>query len=214
GSGGGIAGLGQSIAGDLREATDLAHQVAGGVVAGVESAALSPLEAVSEAPRQLALITEEAKEQFFKTQVPFGTLIYQEAKKNDLRPEFVAAVIQAESRFKPNAKSPVGARGLMQLMPRTGKWMGARDLMNPTQNIQAGTKYLKYLNERFDGNETKVIAAYNAGEGNVRRFGGIPPFKETQNYVKKVRNYEGEFKQRVDTHIAEARSNAAPGVIR
>jgi soluble lytic murein transglycosylase-like protein len=192
-----------SIAGDLRAATNIAQQVAGGVVAGVESVATAPLEAVAEAPKQLAVITETAKEQFFKTEVPFGSIIYKEAKKNDLRPELVAAVVQAESRFKPNARSGVGAVGLMQLMPRTGKWMGARNLTNPTQNIQAGTKYLKYLNDRFDGNETKVIAAYNAGEGNVRRFGGVPPFKETRNYVKKVRNYEADFKERVESHVAE-----------
>src|SRR5687767_4316010 len=198
-----------SIAGDLRAATNIAQQVAGGVVAGVESVATAPLKAVAEAPKQLAVISESAKEQFFKTQVPFGSIIYNEAKKNDLRPELVAAVVQAESRFKPNARSGVGAVGLMQLMPKTGKWMGARDLTNPAQNIQAGTKYLKYLNERFDGNETKVIAAYNAGEGNVRRFGGIPPFKETRTYVKKVRNYEKEFASRVQNHIADATMNVA-----
>jgi hypothetical protein len=204
--------LNNSIAGDLVAATNIAQQVAGGVVAGVESATSAPLATVAEAPKQLAVITEDAKEQFFKTQVPFGSIIYREAKKNNLRPELVAAVVQAESRFKPNARSPVGAQGLMQLMPRTGRWMGARDLSNPTQNIQAGTKYLKYLNERFDGNETKVIAAYNAGEGNVRKFGGIPPFKETRNYVKKVRNYEGDFRERVESHLADL--TAGGGVIR
>ncbi|HET7707490.1 MAG TPA: lytic transglycosylase domain-containing protein [Thermoanaerobaculia bacterium] len=193
----------QTIAKDLRAASNIAQQVAGGVVAGVETVATAPLQAVAEAPKQLAAISENAKEHFFKTQVPFGSIIYQEAKKNDLKPELVAAVVQAESRFKPNARSGVGAVGLMQLMPRTGKWMGARNLSNPAQNIQAGTKYLKYLNERFDGNETKVIAAYNAGEGNVRRFGGVPPFKETRNYVKKVRNYEADFKEQVESHVAE-----------
>ena len=205
------ASVDQGIRGDLKAAANIAHQVAGGVAAGVESAAAAPVTAITEAapaaaaaaPRQLALVTETAKEQFFKTQVPFGSIIYKEAKKNDLRPELVAAIVQAESRFKPTARSGVGAVGLMQLMPRTGRWMGARDLTNPVQNIAAGTKYLKYLNEQFDGNETKIIAAYNAGEGNVRRFGGVPPFKETRNYVKKVRNYESEFKERVDNHVSD-----------
>jgi hypothetical protein len=203
-------GAESSITQDLRAAQNIAQQVAGGVVGGVEAVAkgaeaavTSPLQTVADAPKKLAMISESAKEQFFRTEVPFGALIYQEAKKNDLRPELVAAVVQAESRFKPTARSGVGARGLMQLMPKTGRWMGARDLNNPSQNVAAGTKYLKYLNERFDGNETKVIAAYNAGEGNVRRFGGVPPFKETRNYVKKVRNYEQEFKDRVEAHIAE-----------
>ena len=202
-----------TIVQDLRAAQNIAQQVAGGVASGVEAVAKgaeaavsSPLATMAEAPRKLAMISESAKEQFFHTEVPFGKIIYQEAKKNNLKPELVAAVVQAESRFKPTARSGVGARGLMQLMPATGRWMGARDLNNPSQNIAAGSKYLKYLNERFDGNETKVIAAYNAGEGNVRRFGGVPPFKETRNYVKKVRNYEQEFKDRVSAHIAELES--------
>jgi hypothetical protein len=199
------------IASDIKAAQNIASQVAGGVAAGVVGAAQgvekvtsSPLAAVAEAPKKLALVTENAKEHFFKTQVPFGSIIYKEAKKNNLRPELVAAVIQQESRFKPTARSGAGAQGLMQLVPRTGRWMGARNLMNPVENIAAGAKYLKYLHERFDGNETKVIAAYNAGEGNVRRFGGVPPFKETRKYVTKVRSYESEFKSRVNTHIADA----------
>jgi soluble lytic murein transglycosylase-like protein len=206
-------GVQNTLAQDLRAAQNIAQQVAGGVATGVEAVAKgaeaavsSPLETVAEAPKKLAMISDSAKEQFFHTEVPFGKIIYQEAKKNNLRPELVAAVVQAESRFKPTARSGVGARGLMQLMPATGRWMGARDLNNPSQNIAAGSKYLKYLSDRFNGNETKIIAAYNAGEGNVRRFGGVPPFKETRNYVKKVRNYEQEFKDRVDAHVAELES--------
>ena len=206
-------GVQNTLAQDLRAAQNIAQQVAGGVATGVEAVAKgaeaavsSPLETMAEAPKKLAMISDSAKEQFFHTEVPFGKIIYQEAKKNNLRPELVAAVVQAESRFKPTARSGVGARGLMQLMPATGRWMGARDLNNPSQNIAAGSKYLKYLSDRFNGNETKIIAAYNAGEGNVRRFGGVPPFKETRNYVKKVRNYEQEFKDRVDAHVAELES--------
>ncbi|HEX6640624.1 MAG TPA: lytic transglycosylase domain-containing protein, partial [Thermoanaerobaculia bacterium] len=130
--------------------------------------------------------------------------------------ELIAAVVQAESRFKPTARSGAGAVGLMQLVPKTGRWMGARDLTNPAQNIAAGAKYLKYLNDRFDGNETKVIAAYNAGEGNVKRFGGVPPFKETRSYVNKVRNYEQDFRNRVESRMADAstaRDVAAAGMV-
>lgn len=201
--------LDQALAGDVAAAHRIAQQVAG----GVQQATSSPLETVAQAPQDLAMISEQAREDFFKKEVPFGSIIYREAKKNDVRPELVAAVVEAESRFKPTARSGAGAQGLMQLVPRTGKWMGAKDLMNPSQNIAAGTKYLKYLNERFDGNETKVIAAYNAGEGNVRRFGGVPPFKETKNYLKKVRNYESEYKNRVENRIADARAGAAGGAI-
>ena len=193
----------RALAGDIDAAKSIASQVAGGVEAvahGVEKAAEAPLLAMAEAPKQLSVITETAREEFFRKEVPFGSIIYNEAKKNNVRPELVAAVVQAESRFKPTARSGAGAIGLMQLVPRTGRWMGARDLTNPQQNVAAGAKYLKYLHERFDGNETKMIAAYNAGEGNVKRFGGVPPFKETRKYVSKVRNYEKDFQTRVESH--------------
>lgn len=205
------------LEGDLNAAESIARQVAGGVAAaagGVEAAARNPLTGVAEAPQKLAIVTEKVREDFFKTEVPFGSLIYQEAKKNDLRPELVAAVVEAESQFKPTARSGPGAVGLMQLMPRTGKWMGARDLTNPKQNVAAGTKYLKYLEKRFDGNETKMIAAYNAGEGNVKRFGGVPPFRETKNYVKKVRNYEKEYHNRVESRVADASTGMGEDVRR
>ncbi len=201
---GATAGLDTELASDLKAARSIARQVAGGVeaaVGGVEAAATSPLEAVASAPKKLTIVTEQVREDFFKKEVPFGALIYKEAKKNNIRPELVAAVVQAESRFKPTARSGAGAIGLMQLVPRTGRWMGARDLTNPQQNVAAGAKYLKYLHERFDGNETNMIAAYNAGEGNVKRFGGVPPFKETRKYVVKVRNYEKDFQTRVESHI-------------
>jgi soluble lytic murein transglycosylase-like protein len=84
--------------------------------------------------------------------------------------------------------------------------MGARDLHNPAQNISAGAKYLKYLHDRFNGNETAVIAAYNAGEGNVKRFNGVPPFRETRRYVQRVRNFENEFQNRVQNRVDEANS--------
>ncbi|MEA2464080.1 MAG: hypothetical protein QOJ98_1827, partial [Acidobacteriota bacterium] len=169
-TGSATAGLDTELANDLKAARSIAQQVAGGVeaaVGGVEAAATNPLDAVANAPKKLTIVTEQVREDFFKKEVPFGAVIYQEAKKNNIRPELVAAVVHAESRFQPSARSGAGAIGLMQLVPRTGRWMGARDLTNPVQNIAAGTKYLKYLHERFDGNETKMIAAYNAGEGNV-----------------------------------------------
>lgn len=195
---------------DLNAARSIAQQVAGGVqaaVGGVQAAATSPLDKVAEAPAKLTVVTEQVREDFFKKEVPFGAVIYREAKKNNIRPELVAAVVQAESRFKPSARSGAGAVGLMQLVPRTGRWMGAKDLTNPVQNIAAGTKYLKYLHERFDGNETKMIAAYNAGEGNVKRFGGVPPFKETRKYLSKVRGYEQDYRSRVENRIADNSSS-------
>jgi soluble lytic murein transglycosylase-like protein len=201
------ASIDQQLAGDIQAAQSIAKQVAGGVEAaasGVQAVTKSPLEAVAQMPQKLAIVTDSVREEFFKKEVPFGSIIYREAKKNDLRPELLAAVVQAESKFKPTARSGAGAIGLMQLVPRTGRWMGARDLTNPVQNITAGAKYLKYLHERFDGNETKAIAAYNAGEGNVQRFNGVPPFQETRKYVSKVHNFEEDFRNRVEGQISDA----------
>lgn len=189
-----------AFGGELGTARDIAREVAGGV-----SEAIPFGETVQEmTEQQIELVSEGAREEFFRTEVPFGALIYSEAKKNNLDPTLVAAVVQTESNFRPTARSGVGASGLMQLMPRTGKWMGAKNLMNPADNVRAGTKYLKYLNERFDNDETKVLAAYNAGEGNVRRYGGVPPFKETRNYVKKVAKAQNDFEAKVSGKVAEA----------
>jgi soluble lytic murein transglycosylase-like protein len=191
------------LTGDLAAAQMIAREVAGGV-----SAAVGDVSRTVEAPAaQLAAVSEEAKKDYFKKEVPFGGLIYEEAKKNELPPELVAAVVETESRFNPTARSGANAQGLMQLVPRTGKWMGAKNLMNPTENVKAGTKYLAYLTERFDGDQTKILAAYNAGEGNVRRFGGVPPFKETQNYVKKVTIAQKDYEEKVAGKIAETLQN-------
>jgi soluble lytic murein transglycosylase-like protein len=204
----------QGIATDLKAAQNIATQVASGVSAvaggvqaatsGVAQAVQAPAQVVAQAPQKIASAAEAVKEHFFRTQVPFGSIIYSEAKKNDLPPELVAAVVQQESKFQPTARSNRGAIGLMQLVPRTGRWMGARNLSDPAQNIMAGAKYLKYLSDRFNGDQQKVIAAYNAGEGNVRRFHGVPPFRETRQYVARVRGFQNDFSERVDSHAADA----------
>jgi soluble lytic murein transglycosylase-like protein len=135
---------------------------------------------------EMSRINGTIRQDFFENAVPFGDLIHKKALKYDVDPALVAAVVETESSFRTGARSQVGARGLMQLMPRTGRWMGARNLDDPEQNLEAGTKYLKYLQKRFDGNLDKAIAAYNGGEGNVKRYNGVPPFPETQSYVTKV----------------------------
>ena len=121
-----------------------------------------------------------------------------------MSPELVAAVAHTESKFKPTARSNRGAIGLMQLVPRTGRWFGAHDLTNPADNIAAGAKYLRYLTDRFDGDQQKVIAAYNAGEGNVQRFNGVPPFRETRNYVQRVRDFQNDLGDQLAGHMADA----------
>src|SRR5215211_4707233 len=93
---------------------------------------------------EMKRINHAIRAEFFSDEIPYGDLIYEKAVKYDVDPALVAAVIEQESRFKPRARSHVGARGLMQLMPRTGRWMGARDLYNPEQNVDAGVKYIKY----------------------------------------------------------------------
>ncbi|MEA2239051.1 MAG: hypothetical protein QOC81_3775 [Thermoanaerobaculia bacterium] len=199
------------IAGDMATAKQIADQVTAGVTGGVTGAlqdvaktvTSAPAE-VAEAPKQIATAADHVKEQFFKREVPFGGLIYSEAKKNDLPPELVAAVVHTESKFVPTARSNRGAVGLMQLVPKTGRWLGARNLSDPVQNVQAGTKYLRYLTDRFGGDQQKAIAAYNAGEGNVRRFGGTPPFKETRNYVARVNSFRQDLGSRVDGDNAAA----------
>jgi hypothetical protein len=115
---------------------------------------------------------------------PFAGLIERVALKHGIDPELVHAVVRAESNYQPHAKSHVGARGLMQVMPATGRDFGVRDLYDPEKNLEAGVQYLKFLLARF--NHIQAIAAYNAGPATVRKYRGIPPFEETQNYVKKV----------------------------
>jgi len=146
--------------------------------------------------KSFAFIDNAIREKFFQTQIPYGHVIHQQAAKYDVDPSLVAAVIETESRFREKARSQVGAQGLMQLMPKTGRWMGATNLYDADQNVEAGVKYLKYLEGRFDGNLNKTIAAYNAGEGNVRRYNGVPPYRETRNYVRNVLSrYERNTRQ-------------------
>jgi soluble lytic murein transglycosylase-like protein len=147
------------------------------------------------------------KEQYFRSSVPYGAIIYREAKRNNLQPELVAAVVEAESDFRATLVSQKNAQGLMQIIPSTGRILGANDLFNPSENIAAGTKYLRYLLDRFR-DERVAIAAYNAGEGNVERFGGIPPFPETLTYVERVNVRARQYHQRVRGHyMASLRVN-------
>jgi hypothetical protein len=116
----------------------------------------------------------------------YDTYIRDAARRYQLPEAFVRAVIHTESRYNPNAVSRAGAMGLMQLMPKTAKFLGVTQPFDPRQNIYGGCKLLRLLANRFNGDMVLVAAGYNAGAGNVQKYGGVPPFVETRSYVKSV----------------------------
>ncbi|MCD4782497.1 MAG: lytic transglycosylase domain-containing protein [Candidatus Eremiobacteraeota bacterium] len=116
----------------------------------------------------------------------YDSIINEASKKFGVDSKFVKCIIQQESGFQPNATSRVGAMGMMQLMPSTAKSLGVKNGYDPRENIMGGVKYIKQQLDRFGGNKEKALAAYNAGPGTVQKYGGIPPYPETQNYVKNI----------------------------
>lgn len=130
-------------------------------------------------PIQLTKITT-------KNNTDFEDIIEKAAAQFNIPAKLIKSVIQKESNFNPNAISHAGASGLMQLMPATARGLGVKNVFDPAENIIAGSKYLRQMLDRYDNNIELALAAYNAGPGNVDKYGGVPPFKETQNYVRKV----------------------------
>ena len=121
----------------------------------------------------------------------YDSIIAEHASLHGVRPDLIHAVIQAESAFNPTARSIKGAMGLMQLMPATAVRYGVTNAYDPVQNIRAGVAYLKGLLERYSQNEELALAAYNAGPGAVEKYGAVPPYRETRDYVAKIRNRAG-----------------------
>ena len=138
-------------------------------------------------------------------------LIEKYADKNGLDSDFVKAVIKQESGFNPNATSKCGAMGLMQLMPSTAQGLGVTNAYDAEQNIEGGTKYLKGLMDRFDNNKSLALAAYNAGPNAVKKYGGIPPYMETQNYVKSVLSNYDKMKEGVNGRVNGGVNSAVNG---
>lgn len=126
--------------------------------------------------------------------IPFHGIIVQAAGRYAVDPHLIRAIILAESGYNPNAESKKGARGLMQLMPLTAKSLGVNNVYDPEENIDGGVRYFRSLLDRFDGDVQLALAAYNAGSRHVRNYEGIPPFKATQRYVKKVLKFQEKFK--------------------
>ena len=124
-------------------------------------------------------------------QTPYGEIISAMSQAHGVDPMLVRAVIQVESNYRPGAKSNKGAMGLMQLMPSTARQYNLRNPYDPPANIGAGVKHLKVLIDRMDGAVDMALAAYNAGEGAVKKFKGIPPYRETRNYVSRILSIAG-----------------------
>lgn len=133
--------------------------------------------------------------------------IFQKASAQyDVPANLLKAVAKAESNFNPKAISGSGAAGVMQLMPKTAEYLGVKDIFDAEQNIMGGAKYLSELIKKYDGNTALALAAYNAGSGNVAKYGGIPPFNETKNYISKVMSYT---KEGMDTSYFSATNSSS-----
>lgn len=134
-----------------------------------------------------------------KKKIPFHEIIDQVAGRYHVDPHLIRAIIFAESGYNPKAKSKKGARGLMQLMPSTAESLGVRNIYDPEENIDGGVRYFRTLLNRFGGDIQLALAAYNAGSRHVRNYEGVPPFKATQRYIKKVLKFHKKFKAEMDT---------------
>jgi soluble lytic murein transglycosylase-like protein len=163
--------------------------------------------ALADQPRRHTLLPEPDPDALrrFLSDFPFGSAMAVAAERHDVDALLLAAVVETESRFIPTAVSPRGAVGLMQVLPSTGAMYGRSDLSDPHVNLDVGSRYLRRLLRDYDGDLELALAAYNAGPAAVERYGGVPPFRETRAYVKKVlRRYEEHQRSLDDSALARA----------
>jgi hypothetical protein len=147
---------------------------------------------------------DETRGPIFKSK--FDTLIVEAAKKFDVDAALVSAVIKAESDFNPREVSHKGARGLMQLMPGTALRYGVTDSNDPAANVYGGVRYLRWLLQTFEGNADLAVAAYNAGEGNVWKYNGVPPFRETITYINRIAKHIRKATPTASSAVADSSS--------
>jgi soluble lytic murein transglycosylase-like protein len=144
---------------------------------------------------------------------PYAAEITQAATANGIDPALLAGLVKQESGFNPGAGSGAGARGLTQLMPGTASGLGVTNILDPVQNLNGGAKYLKQQLDAFGGDVTKALAAYNAGPGAVQRFGGVPPYAETQNYVRIVQANAAAYRAGTTSIPSSTATGALPSEI-
>ena len=183
---------------------ELARWVAGTPGSPARTPVVTPRDlasALADEPRRHSMLPEgpdrEAQRKLLND-LPFGNAMAVAAERHDVDGLLLAALVQTESRFVPTAVSPRGAVGLMQVLPRTGEMYGARDLSDPHVNLDVGSRYLHQLLQDYDGDLELALAAYNAGPAAVERYGRVPPFRETQDYVRRVMRLYEKHRQSLD----------------